>query len=205
MVYSPETAGAHQKGNPLNAVISLLDAEHENRVVELWEELDTYFQLNRIYVTPHPHFSYQVAAQHEVEQVAGALQDLAREVAPFSVRTSGGLGLFTGKKPVLYIPVVRGPELDRLHRLVLQKFQPLADGVVNHYQPSLWIPHITFGFGDVTAEKAARVVRHLQGRDFAWEIAIDNLAFIHSTPEEGQILKFRTSLAGQGGNEDAGH
>jgi hypothetical protein len=45
----------------MHGVVSLLDDKHCNLVESLWGDLQTTFGLRGTYVTPYPHFSYQVS------------------------------------------------------------------------------------------------------------------------------------------------
>ena len=58
-----------------------------------------------------------------------------------------GIGIFTRKEPVIYLPVVRSGELQRIHGEVARAAEPLARGINEYYSAEIWIPHITFGRG----------------------------------------------------------
>jgi 2'-5' RNA ligase len=164
----------------MHGVVSLLDAEHSGRVEALWTELDKEFGVRGIYVTPFPHFSYQVAERYEVEALASSLQGIARDTSPFRVRTAG-LGIFTGPEPVLYVPVVRNSELSAFHGRVSREASRAASGALDYYAPHNWMPHITLAQSDVDGDVLSRVVRAASGRNLAWEIRIDNLSLIYDT------------------------
>jgi hypothetical protein len=48
------------EGN-MNAIVSLLDDFHYKKVEWIWAELKKRFHVEGIYITPYPHFSYQVS------------------------------------------------------------------------------------------------------------------------------------------------
>jgi 2'-5' RNA ligase len=178
----------------MHAVVSLLDPAHYARVEALWAEVADRFSVRGVYVTPYPHFSYQTAAEYDVGQLAPVLQRVAAETAPFTVRT-GGLGIFTGPRPVLTIAVARGPAVARLHGLLWDALAPVAGGVSAYYHPDGWLPHITIGFGDVTPDALGAIIRGLGARDFNWEIPITDLGLIYDTGTR-QELRLRVGLGG---------
>src|SRR5215472_1493632 len=99
----------------MHGIVSLLDDKHYQLVENLWAELEREVAVRGVYITPYPHFSYQIAQHYNVEQLEPILQRFASGQAAFRVKTSG-LSIFTGSHPVLYIPVVRDPELTRFHK-----------------------------------------------------------------------------------------
>ncbi len=172
----------------MEGIVSILDAEHEQRVLDLWAELKDALGLTGVYITPHAHFSYQIAARYDRAALTPLLHAAAAAHAPFLVRTAG-LGIFTGASPVLYIAVVRDPGLAGFQRGLWHDLAPGATGLSPLYQPAAWMPHITIGFGDLTPETLAAAVRRLADRDFAWEIAVDNLGLIYEDATQGQVLE----------------
>src|SRR5262245_39184 len=96
-------------------IVALLDEQHEAKVKGLWAEFQEKFGVHGVSGVPVPHFSFHVAEKYNREKLDITLKQAAREMSPFMVRTNG-LGIFTGKEPVLYIPVTRTPELTQFHQ-----------------------------------------------------------------------------------------
>jgi 2'-5' RNA ligase len=178
----------------MHGVVSLLDDEHYTQVEEVWRELSDNFGVRGIYVTPYPHFTYQVAEEYDVRAVGTILHDLAARMRPFRVRTAG-LGIFTLSNPVLYIPVVRSPELNALHTEVWRAIaQTSASEVAAYYEPAQWVPHVTLAHGDINHEQLAEIVRLLSTRNFHWELTVNNLSLIYDTgTEQGLRCRFNFS------------
>lgn len=179
---------------PLYAVVSLLGAPHYGHVEQLWTELKERCGVAGIYETPFPHVSYHVAAGYDLPKLTGVLRRFAGRFAPFRIRTTG-LGIFSGPGPVVYIPVVRGPGLAGLHQKLWPAVERHAAGALEYYRPERWVPHITLGHGDVSQQCLPELVRELAGRDFQWEIEIDNLAIISSCGS-ADGLHLRVPLSG---------
>jgi 2'-5' RNA ligase len=164
----------------MNGVVSLLDDFHNQAVHQLWAELAENFGLKGISITPIPHFSYHVAQAYDDSLLEQALTAVADKLEPFEVQT-GGLGIFSGPVPVLYIAVTRTAELSRIHEQVYQHVVEHSRGEVSYYQPPTWTPHITLAHGDLTPAILGNVIPLLAGRNFDWRIKIDNVATIYST------------------------
>jgi 2'-5' RNA ligase len=173
----------------VNGIVSLLDDKHYELVENLWAELERKFGLKGIYITPFPHFSYQVAEHYEVELLESVLQRFALKSAKFRVKTTG-LGIFTGVQPVLFIPVVRSPEITLFHQTLWLEISGAGSGIVAYYSAENWIPHITLAQGDIHPDNLPEIIRFLSKREFNWEITVNNLSFIHDTGLQ-QELRFR--------------
>ena len=179
----------------MQGVVSLLDDRHYARVEAIWEELGQKFDVRGMYVTPYPHFSFQVAEQYDEEACSRALRDIAARTKTFRVRTAG-LGIFTVASPILYIPVVRSPTLSELHAEVWRTVKQLTPGTVAHYyHPEEWAPHITLAHGDIDQDKLADIVRILSRRNFHWEFTVTNVSIIYDTGRE-QGVRCRFNFEG---------
>lgn len=165
------------QAHTLEAVVSVLDEEHDQQVAAVWDELREKFGVADVFETPIPHFSYHVAEKYDGEALDEVLRQVARECAPFTIKTAG-LGVFTGPQPVLYIPVVRDANLTSLQAELVERLQPIARQPVCHYLPENWFPHITLALGSIEADKLAAIMGHLASRSFHWHVRINNLAVI---------------------------
>jgi len=180
----------------VEGVVSLLDEPHQALVDALWTDLERECGLRGVRATPFPHFSYQVAERYDREPLIEALQRFAAAEPPFSVTTSG-LGVFTGAKPVVYLPIVRTAALSRFHAALWQAIAGTGFAVQAYYLPDRWLPHITIGWGDVDAQGAAAAVRWLANQPLNWEIAVTSVAFIGETEGRLEIVS-RKTLRGPG-------
>jgi len=179
----------------MQSLVTLLDDRHYARVSALWEELGQKFDVRGMYVTPLPHFSYQVADAYDEQACESFLRDLAARTRPFRIRTSG-LGIFTLANPILYVPLVRGPRLSALHEELWRGIRQTSPGAVSHYySPDEWAPHITLAQGDIDQDKLSAIIRVLSARNFHWEMTINNLSMIYDTGKE-QGVRCRFNFEG---------
>lgn len=152
------------------------------------------FGLQGIYSAPYPHISYHSAANYPDKQIKNLLEQVTPQVTPFCVQTAG-LGIFTGARPILYVPVVRSQALDACHRLLFPSLTALAEGENVHYRPERWLPHITLAHSDLSHELLPEVVHYLAQQSFAWELELSNMALVYTDAQE-QGLKFQLDFGG---------
>lgn len=177
------------------ASASLLDDIHARKVEEIWSLLRTEHGLTGVSVSPLPHFSYQCARDFDVALLGEIVEKVAAKARPLKVRTAG-LGIFPGARPVVYIPVVRSPELTRLQLALWSAGAVASEKPMPEYHPAAWIPHITLAQGDLQADKLAAVLGSLNGRDLFWELEVDNLAILRGRGDQPQELVGRYPFAG---------
>lgn len=171
------------------AIVSLLDSETSLAVQRLWNDLETDCGLTGIRVTPYPHFSWHAATEYREDPIQHGLRSLAKELEPFTIRTTG-LGVFTGSAPVIYIPIVKDLRLITLQQRIYEMGLPHAQKPNSYLTPELWIPHITLGIRDLTKEKLTCAIERLFIQDFNWEIRIDNFALVCQEDHQvGELIK----------------
>lgn len=178
----------------MQGVVSLLDQAHQARVEGLQAAIDQAVGVPGLCRTPIAHFSYHVAERYEADRLAAVLLSIAASHTRFVVRTSG-LGLFTGERPILYIPVVRDQVLTSLHHVI---WRQLSRGCVMpsaHYDPEVWLPHITIADGPALGPRLQDVIDVLKGVDLSWEIEITNVALLYGDGEALEVELWHELLA----------
>lgn len=89
-----------------------------------------------------PHLSFQLVEGRMSAEALASLKELTRRWPPVEIELSG-LGFFYRPRQVLYITVVRSPELDALQEEVSQRLALLGYESHPHYRPETWVPHIS--------------------------------------------------------------
>ena len=173
----------------MQGIVSLLDGADRERIEQLWDELRRDFGVQGIHAKRFPHFSYHVAQEYDLRRTRNKLESLARQTGTFLVQTSG-IGVFTRKQPVVYVPVVRAPELELLREKVASLAASAATEINEYYVSDIWIPHITIAEGDVDLLVLPEIIRRFGERTFRWEIGVTNFALIRAT-EDVQEVCFR--------------
>lgn len=179
----------------MHGLVSLLPEPYYHQVESLWQELETNHDLHGVQITPLPHFSWQIASNYDFEALEAIIDDLAACTPPFIVRTTG-LGLFTGIRPVLFVPLIKDAFLQNLHATIWEKSIPTVAGLSSYYSPTHWIPHISLAYQDIDAQNIGPIMQNLTFRTFNWELCIDNLALIYEPEGEIGRLLFKIPLRG---------
>lgn len=177
------------------ASASLLDDAHASKVEEIWATLRGEHRLTGVSVSPLPHLSYQCARDYDLALLSEVVSKLAEKARPLKVRTAG-LGVFSGPRPVIYMPVVRSPELTRLQLALWSAGAVACEQPLAEYHPAAWIPHITLAQGDLDPDRLGPVMSALNQMDLYWEFEVDNLAIVRGRGDQPQELVGRYGFTG---------
>ena len=179
----------------MHGIVSLLPQPYYEEVENIWYELEKEIGLTGIRVTPYPHFSWQIAESYDMGKLINIFEDIAENTKPFKVKTTG-IGLFTGKSPVIFIPLVKDTQLLKFHHSVWDRLIKVGEDISDYYSPQSWVPHISLAYEDVTEENVGKALKKLSFIDFSWNFEVDNISFIYES--NGQIggLKHRIDFKG---------
>ena len=180
----------------MHGLVSLLPTDYYQEVQNIWQMLEDECELTGIKATPFPHFSWLIGTDFDWKALEKTLADIARNTHPFSIDT-GGIGIFSGATPVIFIPVVRNDALNMLHHRIWDAIQPIGTGLSPFYAPKLWMPHITLAYQDVTQGNIACAIQKLAFRTFNWEIEVNNISFIHEVDAETGELHYQFNFTGE--------
>jgi len=170
----------------LQAILSLLPDPYYKKVQDIWALLENNHGIHGVMIAPFPHFSWQGALEYEEKGLALTLKTIADLGKPFRVQTSG-IGLFTGAHPVIFIQVIKSPQLMRFHQQIWSALRPLGKDFNPHYLPEIWQPHITLAMGDVPGDQIGHIVQRLADFDFNWDFQIDHIALYVGSEHSGTI------------------
>ncbi|WP_236709968.1 2'-5' RNA ligase family protein [Longilinea arvoryzae] len=127
--------------------------------------------------TSFVHLSWQGAASYDLEHARVAVRQTASITRAFKVNIAG-IGIFTGKKPVLFLNVIKNRKLLELHEVLWDRLMDSAKDMNGFYSPVEWVPHITLTYGMLLPGDLSCAVAELMYEPFTAELEIDNLAFI---------------------------
>ena len=86
--------------------------------------------------------------------------------------------MFSGVKPVIFIPLVKSPQLIEFHQKIWQRLESCGTGISPYYNPENWLPHISLAYSDVTQENIGQVMESLAFRTFNWTFEVNNFVYI---------------------------
>ena len=165
------------------ALAALLDDTHTDKVHQVWDLLERECGLQALDVPPYPHISFHGAAAYQLDELDRQLHEITRKIEPFRIHTTG-LGVFTGKIPVVYIPVVASKPLLDIHQQLWETTSHFGTRVNMLYQPDLWVPHITILHDEIDTGCLNYIFSLFIETPFTWEIEINRLAILYRKQEE---------------------
>ena len=175
----------------MQAVVTMLDDASCALVQLLWEGIEHEFGIQTGFANPIPHFTYHVAESYDWKRLRDVLWHASHDHKPFRIH-AGGLGLFTGNKLVIHVPLVRNPALNALQGGLWTDLRRVGTGVVQHFHPELWIPHLTLARNGLTPELLPVVVKWLAERSYTWDVRVDHLGLIEESGNAGELAhRFR--------------
>ncbi len=180
----------------MHGLVSLLPEPYYTQVEEIWQMLENECNLTGIKVTPFPHFSWLIASDFDWGALERTLKEIAHKTRPFTVNT-GGIGVFSGISPVIFIPVIRTQALNKLHQRIWDAIQPLGEEISSYYAPQNWIPHISLAYMDVTEENISCAMQKLAFKSYNWEIKVDNISFIYEPEDTTGTLQHQFKFQGK--------
>ncbi len=158
----------------MQAIISRLDPKTSTIVTDLWQKLYNECGLNAIYTIPTPHVTWFAADEIDLDPSLPLISEIAEETKEFTLHTFG-LGIFSGERPILYLPMVKTLEMIRLHCKIWEQLGPHAQAEKLYYSPKMWVPHITLALKDLTKENMACAVNAIGFDPIELYVVIDNL------------------------------
>lgn len=162
------------------AIASLFDLHANALTWALWNRLEEGCGLAGIKATPYPHFSWLSYEDMDWKAVRTKLGDVSTTEKPFQVQTAG-LGLFTGARPILYIALVKTPQLLSIQRKIWRNVKPALVHPNPYYSPQRWMPHITLAYGDLNSENLPCALRNLLNEPLDFGMEINNISVIFQT------------------------
>lgn len=146
-----------------------------------------------------PHVSFQLVEGVVSKEALQSFRELALEWPPIRIELSG-LGFFYRPRQVLYITVVRSPELDALQeevtrRLILAGYDPHP-----HYGPETWVPHISLAM-DRSIYEWDRLMELEENEVFHRACSIEGLLVLGADSQNPVV--FEQDFQGRAGDRQA--
>jgi 2'-5' RNA ligase len=168
------------------AIVAALPEPHATQVADLWSELGERFGVHSHLTSEFPHFSLHLADDYD-DTVQEKLQVFASTHPPLRVRTAG-LGMFTQRKLVLHMPVVRNPRLNDFHRELWRVVSGLGDDVAAYYRPERWLPHITLALDRIDQYNLGGMIQWLSEQKLDWVFDVTELRLLEIDGDAPRVV-----------------
>lgn len=165
-----------------------------------WDRLETVLGIRGVRRVPFPHvtlFGFEGVPQTQVQDL---LEACCEDLPPLRLNAAG-LGIFLKPQPVLYLPVIRAPRLDLLHRTLWEGVANLQGHLFPLYGPDRWMPHLTLAQFDLRPQHLLEAVALLAEEDLSLPFEVRNLTLFdwigpRYEPRERYALRGRAPAGG---------
>jgi 2'-5' RNA ligase len=135
----------------------------------------------------YPHITWHSAEGYAIPELEKSLLELASTWEKTRVRVTG-IGMFTGKVQVLYLPVIKTPALVHMQKQIISHAKAISKEASRFFQPEIWIPHITIISDENEQQSIPKAIQVLSETRVDFEVEINNLALGRYTGDTAQIL-----------------
>ncbi|HHV01851.1 MAG TPA: hypothetical protein GXX68_06725 [Defluviitoga tunisiensis] len=162
----------------MQALLSILPQPHYDKIYKIWDDLETKFGIkwvkNNISI---PHLTWNVAENYNIENFTEVIKTSIKTLNSITIKTQG-LGLFTGDKITLYLPIKPTKELLEFHLFLWNLVNVNNTKLNKYYSPTNWIPHITLAVEDINKENVGTVVSYLSKKKLKLQIKLESVSVV---------------------------
>lgn len=174
--------GASRPPDTTYGICSDLTGEAHAAATALWDHLERRYGLAEARAAAHPHVSYLVgevaSGGSRVEALVTRVAAAASRLAPFAIEI-GGVGVFDGPAPALYLRVVRSEPLLRTHAAILGATREAFTSIWPDYLQDAWTPHVTLALRELAPERLAPVRADLESRARPLRTRLETVDLVH--------------------------
>jgi 2'-5' RNA ligase len=157
------------------SIISALDSEADSKVKQLRAWLMGQYPTLSETLVLEPHLSWLSVEKMDVTSAGEKLTQKTQTLSPLHLETTG-FGLFSGAKPVLYLPVIKTEELAKLHASLWELLTSEAKNSNLMFRPDQWLPHISvFYFDENESAMLGCALGEIAKMEFNLQFTIDHL------------------------------
>jgi|SRR6056297_681541 len=170
----------------INGIITKLPEFFEQEVLTVWDDFHRKFGISRIKVTSFPHLTWVIAKESDETLVDEKLNIIRKKTFPFVLSTNG-IGIFTGKRPAVYIQIKPSIQILEFQKKLYETFSDHSDGLKKFYAPERWIPHISIAIEDIDLTNIGAVMEYLLPNTFKHDLRIETISLVRK--EKGQTME----------------
>jgi len=102
---------------------------------------------------------------------------IRKKTFPFVLSTNG-IGIFTGKRPAVYIQIKPSVQILDFQKELYETFSDHSDGLKKFYAPDRWIPHISLAIEDIDNDNIGKVMKYLLPNTFKHDMRIETISLV---------------------------
>ena len=173
----------------LQALLTILPDPFYTRITNIWIDLEKRFGIKWIKENvPFPHITWNVAEKYNTENFEQTLKNSLKNLVSINIKTEG-LGIFTGEKIVLYLPIKPSKEVLEFHEFFWNLVNLNQTKLNKYYAPTNWFPHITLAVEDINKENIGQVVNYLSDKKFKYNIKLESVSIVQRELGKEVIIK----------------
>ncbi len=177
----------------MNGIVTKLPEFIKYEVESIWNLFKVKLNMERIMSTSFAHITWVIANCCDEERVNEVLEKFGRTKTPFVVKTNG-IGIFTGKRPAMYIQIKPDIEMLNFQNELFGLFSPYAYRMKKNYRKEVWIPHISLATEDLSTENITAAVKWILHKSLKYDIRIDSFSLVRKEKNKDMEVVNRYNL-----------
>jgi 2'-5' RNA ligase len=170
------------------SILSLIDSKNTKPIQDVITAIRPVFPTTTPIIWEYPHFTWHSAEEYDLGNLPRILEEIAKNLRPFTIRVIG-MGLFTGKTRVLFLPILKTCDLANTQAHIVEKLYGCHKKPSEYYLPEKWIPHITLISNPKDLDSIMPSVKLLSDRTIDFTLKIDNISFGSLSGETARIYQ----------------
>ncbi len=171
----------------MRSILSLIENSENSEIYRIMDAIRPSLTEKNPLIWKFPHITWHSAEEYQLPILENYLKDLSKTWERTKIRVTG-IGMFTGKTQVLYLPVIKTPSLVQMQKQVFKFSKPISKKASRFFHPEIWIPHITIISSPNEQSSIPDVVHTLSEMKVDFEVEINSLALGQYTGDEADIL-----------------
>ena len=171
----------------MRSILSLIENSENSEICRIMNAIRPSLIDKKPLIWKYPHITWHSAEEYQLPILENYLQVLSDNWVRTKIRVTG-IGMFTGKTQVLYLPVIKTPSLVQMQKQVYKFCKPISTKASRFFHPEIWIPHITIISNPNEQCSIPDAVHTLSEMKVDFEVEIYNLALGQYTGDAADIL-----------------
>lgn len=169
------------------SILSIINSSEKSEILRIMDTIRPLLMDKNPLIWRYPHITWHSAENYQQNILKLKIQELSKSWEATKIRVTG-IGMFTGKTQVLYLPVIKTSSLVQMHKHIFKVSEPIAKLPSLYFQPEIWIPHVTIISNPNEQRSIPDAIHVLSEMKVDFEVEITNLALGKYTGDTAEIL-----------------